>query len=55
MEKPIKSACDTCVHFNAKGLKKLGVNTDNFDFVVALSGNPNTGKINIMVRKLFFA
>lgn len=47
MEKPIKSACDTCVHFNAKGLKKLGVNTDNFDFVVALSGNPNTGKSTV--------
>ena len=47
MEKPIKSACDTCIHFNAKGLKKLGVNTDNFDFVVALSGNPNTGKSTV--------
>ncbi len=47
MEKPIKSACDTCVHFNAKGLKKLGVNIDNFDFVVALAGNPNTGKSTV--------
>lgn len=47
MEKPIHSACETCAHFNAEGLKKLGVNTDNFDFVVALSGNPNTGKSTV--------
>ena len=47
MEKPIKRACESCVHFNAKGLKKLGVNTENFDFVVALAGNPNTGKSTV--------
>ena len=47
MENKIKSACDTCAHYNAKGMKKLGVNTDNFDFVVALSGNPNTGKSTV--------
>ncbi len=47
MEKKGNSACDTCVHFNAKGLKKLGVNTLNFDFVVALAGNPNTGKSTV--------
>ncbi len=47
MENKIKSACDTCAHFNANGLKKLGVNTDNYDFVVALSGNPNTGKSTV--------
>jgi ferrous iron transport protein B len=47
MENKIKSACDTCAHFNAKGLKKLGVKTHNFDFVVALSGNPNTGKSTV--------
>jgi len=47
MENKIKSACDTCTHFNAKGLKKLGVNTNNFDFVVALAGNPNTGKSTV--------
>ena len=47
MESKIKSACDTCTHFNAKGLKKLGVKTDDFDFVVALSGNPNTGKSTV--------
>jgi Fe2+ transport system protein B len=47
MEKPIKSACDTCVHFSSDGLKKLGVNTTDFDFVVALAGNPNTGKSTV--------
>ena len=47
MKDKISSACDTCSHFNAKGLKKLGVNTHNFDFVVALAGNPNTGKSTV--------
>jgi len=45
--KTVKSACDTCAHFNAEGLKKLGINTDSFDFVVALAGNPNTGKSTV--------
>ena len=45
--KTVNSACETCPQFNAKGLKKLGVNTDNFDFVVALAGNPNTGKSTV--------
>jgi len=47
METKIKRACETCAHFNAEGLKKLGINTDNFDFVVALAGNPNTGKSTV--------
>lgn len=47
MEKKINSACETCSHFNADGLKKLGVKIDNFDFVIALSGNPNTGKSTV--------
>jgi len=47
MEFKFKSACETCAHFNAEGLKKLGVNTSNFDFVVALAGNPNTGKSTV--------
>ncbi len=47
MDIKVKSACDTCAHFNAKGLKKLGVNTSNFDFVIALAGNPNTGKSTV--------
>lgn len=45
--KPLKSACESCSHFNAEGLKKLGINIENFDFVVALAGNPNTGKSTV--------
>lgn len=47
MEKQPKNACETCAQFNAGGLKKLGVKTDNFDFVIALAGNPNTGKSTV--------
>lgn len=47
MENKTKSACETCSHFNADGLKKLGVKVDKFDFVVALAGNPNTGKSTV--------
>jgi len=47
MSDKANNACDTCSHFNADGLKKLGVNTDSFDFVVALAGNPNTGKSTV--------
>ena len=47
MEDKVSSVCETCSHFNAQGLKKLGVNTDNFDFVIALAGNPNTGKSTV--------
>jgi len=47
MKKTINSACETCSEFNAGGLKKLGVKTDNIDFVVALAGNPNTGKSTV--------
>jgi len=47
MDNKVSSACETCSHYNAKGLKKLGLNTDNIDFVVALAGNPNTGKSTV--------
>ena len=47
MENKVSSACDTCSHFNAKGLKQLGENTKNCDYVVALAGNPNTGKSTV--------
>ncbi|HEY5729394.1 MAG TPA: FeoB small GTPase domain-containing protein [Anaerolineales bacterium] len=40
-------ACETCPVHNAAALKKLGVDMTNFDFVVALSGNPNTGKSTV--------
>nr|WP_223170131.1 FeoB small GTPase domain-containing protein [Maribacter aquimaris] len=47
MEVKPKSACDSCAHFNAAGLKKLGVDTSSFDHVIALAGNPNTGKSTV--------
>lgn len=42
-----KSSCSSCEHFSASGLKKMGVNTDQVDYVVALAGNPNTGKSTV--------
>ena len=47
MESKLKNTCETCTHFNADGLKKLGVKTENFNFIVALAGNPNTGKSTV--------
>jgi len=47
MSKKGHSACENCSQFNAKGLKKLGIKTTNFDFVIALAGNPNTGKSTV--------
>ncbi len=32
---------------NSAHLTKLGINADKFDFVIALAGNPNTGKSTI--------
>lgn len=42
-----KSACETCVHHSLDGVKKLGVDISNVDFVIALAGNPNTGKSTV--------
>src|SRR5690606_29482553 len=42
-----QSKCETCPVHNAGNLKRLGVNMDKFDFVVALAGNPNTGKSTV--------
>src|SRR4030065_1239873 len=42
-----KSKCETCPVHNTGNLKRLGINMDKFDFVVALSGNPNTGKSTV--------
>ncbi|MGD2057864.1 MAG: FeoB small GTPase domain-containing protein [Anaerolineales bacterium] len=39
--------CETCPVHNAANLKKLGVNMEEWDFVVALAGNPNTGKSTV--------
>ena len=41
------SACDTCAHYNSASLKKLGVNVNDIDYVIAIAGNPNTGKSTV--------
>jgi GTP-binding protein len=43
----LTSTCETCPAFNQALLKKMGVNVEDFDFVVALAGNPNTGKSTV--------
>ena len=40
-------ACATCPVHNAAVLKKLGVDMSDYDFVIALAGNPNTGKSTV--------
>ncbi len=41
------SACEACPAHHAANLIRLGVNMANWDFVVALAGNPNTGKTTV--------
>lgn len=47
MKTATQSACDTCAYHSLEGVKKLGVDTTNIDFVIALAGNPNTGKSTV--------
>jgi len=42
-----QNKCEACPVHNAGNLKRLGINMDKFDFVVALAGNPNTGKSTV--------
>lgn len=39
--------CETCPVHNAANLLKLGVDMQDWDFAVALAGNPNTGKSTV--------
>ena len=41
------SNCETCPAHNVANLEKLGINMDKFDYVIALAGNPNTGKSTV--------
>ncbi len=41
------AACESCPVYHAANLKKLGVETDGWDSVVALMGNPNVGKSTV--------
>ena len=43
----IPAACQTCPAHNAANLLRLGVDMEDWDFVVALAGNPNTGKSTV--------
>ena len=47
MEKKEDHACGSCAHYNSEGLKKLGVDIGGFDHVIAIAGNPNTGKSTV--------
>lgn len=47
MQNATNNACGTCDLNQASNLKKLGINIDNNDYVVALAGNPNTGKSTV--------
>jgi ferrous iron transport protein B len=42
-----KEACASCSVYRAANLKKLGVSMERADYVVALAGNPNTGKSTV--------
>jgi ferrous iron transport protein B len=42
-----QSGCAGCPVHNLANLRKLGVDMENWDFVVALAGNPNTGKSTV--------
>ena len=44
---PPTEACATCSVYRAANLKKLGVAVHGWDFVLALAGNPNTGKSTV--------
>lgn len=41
------SACATCPMHNAGNLLRLGIDMSDWDYVVALAGNPNTGKSTV--------
>lgn len=41
------NACAACPVHNTGNLKRLGINMYKFDYVVALAGNPNTGKSTV--------
>jgi len=41
------SACESCSFYRSARLKKLGVTIETADYVVALAGNPNTGKSTV--------
>lgn len=47
MANTLNANCENCPIHNVENLKKLGVDMESADFVVALAGNPNTGKSTV--------
>jgi len=47
MANEINSACITCPAHNKSNLIKLGIEMNDSDYVIALAGNPNTGKSTV--------
>ena len=47
MSQPSPEACATCPAHHLGNLQKLGVDMTGHDYVVALAGNPNTGKSTV--------
>jgi ferrous iron transport protein B len=45
--KESNSKCETCPAHNLSNLKSLGIDMSDFDYVIALAGNPNTGKSTV--------
>lgn len=43
----MSNPCENCPVHHEANLVKLGIDMSNFDFVVALAGNPNTGKSTV--------
>ncbi len=39
--------CQSCPLYNEASLRKLGISMKDWDYVVALAGNPNTGKSTV--------
>ncbi len=47
LPKAKSSGCDNCPQARDGHLKRLGINLEKVDFVVALAGNPNVGKSTV--------
>jgi ferrous iron transport protein B len=43
----VAAGCASCSVANATNLRKLGIDMDNWDYAVALAGNPNVGKSTV--------
>lgn len=47
MTQKASPGCDACAAHNVTNLTKLGINMERWDYIVALAGNPNTGKSTV--------